>query len=369
MRNIKIGYSAWGFIGDGLADSPDGGRLTRSLFIEYLIDDGYSIIWLQQNRDVDEFDQPLFDTNKRYSDDQKQTLCKIQYDVGYPQIDFLFLEWRWKILGRNFAVDKQSKAYTPDYDRQMDLLHHYSMTNTKIFIWDKDEKITEDDYKFFDTFVNKPQIISPALYPIKCDQYPRQTLLFPCNLEQIKDTRVNKNIRFLIGYVGSQYERDEQIYRYINPFANKYPFQVVFAGNWLKYADLAKRNTVNFPHILFTDRILPKNMHKVYGQCLTSVLLCKKNYAEHGHITQRIHEVAANGVIAIGLAEQTGIDKFINKLLIISDSYDLIQAVEWLIKLPDNKKQTILDEHIEKLQPFDIKNVIKCFNRIIGNSC
>jgi hypothetical protein len=371
MKNIKIGYSAWGFVGDGQNDSPDGGRLTRSLFIENIIDDGYNVIWLQQNRDVDANDNPLFDINRHYDlDNQKQALCKMQYaSVGYPQIDFLFLEWRWKIPGRNIDVDKTNKAYTSDYDRQIDLLSHYSSTNTQILIWDKDEKIIEDDYIFFNSFVNKPTIISPALYPIKCQLYPRETLLFPCNLEQIKDTKVNKDFKFLIGYVGSQYERDAQLYRYINPFAVKYPFQTIFAGNWIKYPDLTKRNIINFPLILFRDRILPKDMHKVYRRCLASVLLCKENYAKHGHITQRIHETAANGVLAIGLAEQKGIDQFINKSLIISDAYDLVQAIEMLLSLSNTKKQQILDEHIEKLEPFDIKNVMKKFNSIVHNLC
>jgi hypothetical protein len=365
MKNIKIGYSAWGFVGDGQNDSPDGGRLTRSLFIENLIDDNYTIIWLQQNRDVNKFNQPLFDTNRHYLDNQKQTLCKIQYDTGYPQINILFLEWRWKILKRNFDVDKSSAAYTPDYDRQMDLLSHYGLTNTQILIWDKDEKIIEEDYKIFKCFVNKPIIISPALYPLIDQLYPRETLLFPCNLEQIRGTKVNKDFDYLIGYVGSQYERDDQLYRFINPFSVKYPFQTIFVGNWLKYPDVANRNSINFPRVLFRDRILPKDMHKVYRHCLSSVLLCKKNYAEHGHITQRIHETTANGVLAIGLAEQKGIDKFINKSLIVSDAYDLVQAIEMLLSLSNTKKQQILDEHIEKLEPFDIKNVMKKFNSIV----
>jgi hypothetical protein len=33
---MRIAWSAWGFIGDGLIDSPDGGRLGRALLIEYL---------------------------------------------------------------------------------------------------------------------------------------------------------------------------------------------------------------------------------------------------------------------------------------------------------------------------------------------
>ena len=51
---MRIGYSAWGFIGEGVIDSPDGGRLTRALFIENLIKINHKIIWLQQNREREE---------------------------------------------------------------------------------------------------------------------------------------------------------------------------------------------------------------------------------------------------------------------------------------------------------------------------
>jgi len=363
---MKIGYSAWGFIGDGIEDSPDGGRLTRALFIEHLIKTNYEVIWLQQNRDIDKNNEPLFDINKSYDDDQKNTLCKINYNDKFPKLDVLFIEWRWKIHDRNTSVDISSKYYTPDYDRQLELLSYYSSNNTKIIIWDKDEKIEKDDYKLFTFNVdNSIQILSPAVYPIKDNEYPRKTLLFPCDLDKIKNTKVNTEIRYLLGYVGSQYERDEQIYKYINPFSCHFPNNTIFAGNWLKYPELKKRNLVNFPRITFVDRVLPKDMGRIYNRCLASVLLCKKNYAEHCHITQRIHEVAANGVIAIGLSEQKGIENFVDGSLIISDAYDLIEVIEYIYRKSINDRQILLDNNINKLEPFDIKNVMSEFNNIL----
>jgi hypothetical protein len=392
---MKIGYSAWGFVGDGVLDSPDGGRLTRSLFLSHLIDKGHSVVWLQKNRDVDLNCKPLFSTSQKANyefDWEKTRLCDLQYDESFPNIDILFLEWRWPLTGRNFFPDgsenhKFDKNYTPDLDRQKELLTYYAGTNTRIVIWDKDETMTPlDEYGLIESMygvspaINIEEfevkvseisrardivILSPALFPIK-QVLPRSTLLFPCDLAKIRGTRVNDHpsIKYLIGYVGSQYDRDEQVYKYINPFAFKHPQQVIFAGNWMKYPDKAKRNEVNFPCISFTDRILPRDMWKIYRLCLTSVLLCKQNYAEHGHITQRIHEVAANGVIAIGLKEQKGIERFILEDNIVSDAYDLEVRINYLWYSSVEERQQILDKQIEMLEPFDIKNVIAEFEKL-----
>jgi len=374
---MRIGYSAWGFIGDGLVDSPDGGRLTRALLIEHLLKENYDIMWLQENRDVDYHSMPLFrlSVSKSYKDEQRQTLCKIKYDNGFPQIDVLFLEWRWKIPGRNCDVSIEDAKYTPDYDRQTQLLLHYINMSTKIIIWDKDEKLTFNDEHWLDHHKKhqfQVTILSPAIYPPKII-FERKTLLFPCQLSKIKGTKINKRYEYLIGYVGSQYERDDQIYKYINPFSFQWAqltkqLQVIFVGNWLKYDDQAKRNLVNFPHIKFEDRILPKDMGTIYSKCLASVLLCKQNYARHCHITQRIYELAMNGVIAIGLKEQIDIDKFINKSLIISDAYDLVQVIDMLRRSSIDFRQQILDEHIERLEPFDINNVMNKFREVLSHA-
>jgi len=367
---MKIGYSAWGFVGDGVLDSPDGGRLTRALMIEHILNDDHEVVWLQKNRDVDEHGEPLFDTNRidEHKTEQRKTLCRLQYDTQYPEIDVLFLEWRWMLIGRNCRVEKDDPAYTPDLDRQKDLLAHYNQKRVKIVIWDKDGTVSHgDELALMRGGAADIKIVSPALYPRSyTGHFEKETLLFPCDLNKIRGTRVNSEFKYLIGYVGSQYDRDEQVYKYVNPFAIKYPHNTVFAGNWTKYPEKLERNIINFPGISFHDRILPKDMWKFYKNSLSCVLLCRPSYSIQGHITQRIHEVASHGVIGIGLHEQRGIEKFILEDNVIKDAYDLIQRIEHLLELSIEKRQTILDEQIELLQPFDIKNVIIKFRGIIS---
>lgn len=52
--NFRIGYSAWGFLGNGVVDTPDGGRSHRMTLLKSLISRGMKIVMLQKNRDLDE---------------------------------------------------------------------------------------------------------------------------------------------------------------------------------------------------------------------------------------------------------------------------------------------------------------------------
>lgn len=378
---MRIGYSAWGFCGEGVIDSPDGGRLTRSLFISRLIREGYDVVWLQQNRDVNVSGQPIFcHANEALFTGQKRDLCSMGYDDGFPDIDILFVEWRWPIQGRNVGLEHDDPNYTPDLDRQSQLIEHYMRKSPckKFIIWDKDETMTLQNERRIEqlrlqAYVHDQDIIilSPALYPNNL-LYDRRTMLFPCDLNAIRGTKVNRDedIEHLIGYVGSQYDRDYQVYTYINPVAKWFrePAEepaVVFAGNWTKSPEKLKRNRFNFPDILFMDRILPSQMSSIYSKCMTTLLMCKKNYAEHGHITQRIHEAAANGLIAIGLREQRGIERFILEENIVSDAYDLMTCISRLASMSIDDRQRVLDRQIELLEPFDIDNIFKQFQGLV----
>ncbi|MGW7657691.1 hypothetical protein ACWGJ7_38365, partial [Streptomyces tendae] len=48
---MKIGYSFWGFLGNGVTDTPDGGRSHRRPFIDALSARGHNIVFLQADRD------------------------------------------------------------------------------------------------------------------------------------------------------------------------------------------------------------------------------------------------------------------------------------------------------------------------------
>ena len=109
---MRIGYSFWGFLGPGITDTPDGGRSHRRTLIDGLIAAGHDIVFLQRNRDLDEAGHDL---RHRYA-----------WDDGLPDIDALFLEWRWPIPGRN-TTRCGSPGHTCDLHRQDELLAHYTL--------------------------------------------------------------------------------------------------------------------------------------------------------------------------------------------------------------------------------------------------
>jgi hypothetical protein len=44
---MRIGYSMWGFLGDGILDTPDGSRAYRRAFVDGLISASHEIVFLQ----------------------------------------------------------------------------------------------------------------------------------------------------------------------------------------------------------------------------------------------------------------------------------------------------------------------------------
>src|SRR6266511_2377091 len=83
---MLIGYSFWGFLGPGIRDTPDGGRSHRRTLVDGLRARGHDIVFLQANRDLLEAGDDL--------------AGRYRWDSGLPELDALFLEWRWPIPGR-----------------------------------------------------------------------------------------------------------------------------------------------------------------------------------------------------------------------------------------------------------------------------
>ncbi len=109
---MRIGYSFWGFLGPGITDTPDGGRSHRRTLIDGLTAAGHDIVFVQHNRDLAEAGHDL---RHRYA-----------WDDGLPDIDVLFLEWRWPIPGRN-TTRCGTPGHTCDLHRQDELVARYTL--------------------------------------------------------------------------------------------------------------------------------------------------------------------------------------------------------------------------------------------------
>src|SRR4051794_15811838 len=100
----RLGYSFWGFLGNGILDTPDGGRSHRLRLLGGLRAAGYELVLLQRNRDALEANDPSY-----------LTLGEWESDL-FPDIDSLMLEWRWPVPGRNVGPVASGDQFTPDLE-------------------------------------------------------------------------------------------------------------------------------------------------------------------------------------------------------------------------------------------------------------
>jgi hypothetical protein len=243
---VRIGYSFWGFLGPGILDTPDGGRSHRRTLIDGLIAAGHDIVLLQSNRDLDEAGQDL----RRH--------CR--WDGGLPEIDVLFLEWRWSIPGRNTSPCG-SRGHTCDLHRQDELTAHYTLERgTATLLWDKDLQLPTDHSL---RTRGNVAVCEPAIHPS-----PGATsLLFPvadAALDAADPTALAARPRPLpLVYVGNQYDRDDAFDAFFAPAAAQVPHRV--AGKWSR--------THAWPGLNFTGRCPFTEVEPLYSSALATVLL------------------------------------------------------------------------------------------------
>ncbi len=295
-----IGYSFWGFLGPGITDTPDGGRSHRRPLVDAIAERGHRLIFLQKDRDRLEAGDALGD---RYT-----------FDAGLPEVDLLFLEWRWPISGRN-TTPCGTPGHTCDLHRQNELLEHYTIGRSiPTIIWDKDRQLPPHD-----PWRDHPGVVvcEAALSPTP----GALPLLFPAadTLLDAADPHVLAARPRPLGfaYVGNQYDRDEAFDTYFAPAAAHFFHEV--AGKWT--------DTARWPHVHFRGRIPFTRVSKLYGSALTTVLLLPDRYARVGQMTQRIFEAVLAGCLPITPADIRGAHRFTPASLHVRDGEETIRLL------------------------------------------
>ncbi len=352
MRNKVIGWSCWGFLGAGITDTPDGGRCHRLPLLRQIISKGYSIVMLQENRDLKECGQNF---------EEK----KLIFSKDFPKIDLLFLEYRWPIVGRNCEIDEDNKEYTPDLRRQTELVQYYRSNQTPIIAWDKDQKIPKNEEKLFDV------ILEASLLP----KDNRISFLFPMSNEIImnfekKIEKYSQNGRDIdIIYIGNQYERDETFQKYFSDvLINKKLKNVVF-GNWTKYSNQAKINKEKFPLVNFQNRIAYSTIFRYYQRSFVTPLLAPDRYYKSGQVTQRLFEAISEQCIPLFPSEYTCVEQVAIPEFIISTSNDVYKKIIEFRKMSDKEVIYLLKKQFNKIRQYSVKiqtnKLITIFNKLI----
>ncbi|MBN1263009.1 MAG: hypothetical protein JW991_01505 [Candidatus Pacebacteria bacterium] len=334
-RKIKLGYSCWGFLGKGVVDTPDGGRSHRLVLLKELIKRNFSIYMLQKNRDLIEA-----------GDDFSSSYLSFREDL--PDIDALFLEYRWPIPGRNCQVDKKSTEYTPDLDRQNELLKHYQTQRIPILIWDKDQKLEKK------IFPGNVVIFEAALKP----RPGRVKLLFP-----VDDDKVQKAIRSLdryskenkknkLVYIGNRYERDETFKKYYIDSTKLLNSTVFIYGKWKNFPDKCK-------NLNFMGRIGYNKVCSVYLNSFLTILIAPDRYYQSGQYTQRLFESLWGLCLPLVPEEYYQKEKIILPELVVGSSENIVKKINWLTSLVNQEIKSILKKQLEMLKIFSVEKQVE----------
>jgi hypothetical protein len=335
-----IGYSFWGFLGPGVADTPDGGRSHRRPFLRAIMRRGHRLVLLQANRDRTEAGSDAGDA--------------FTFDPGLPELDVLFLEWRWPIPGRNTTACG-TPGHTCDLHRQAELLTHYTCRRQiPTIVWDKDRQLPRDAPLRHRTNV---VVCEAALMPT----HGARSLLFPVEdawLGQADPAVLAARQRPLtLAYVGNQYDRDDAFERYFLPAARQFPHRV--AGKWTR--------TARWPQVQFAGRVPFTEVAATYGSALATVLLLPQRYELVGQMTQRIFEAVLAGCLPITPDRIRQADLFSPRRLHVSNGDDVTGLLGHLTTIAGTPAhERLIAECVRKLELFRLSTQMRAFDRILA---
>ena len=322
---MRIGYSMWGFLGEGIVDTPDGARAYRRPFIDGLTSAGHEIVLLQINRDRYEAGEDLRDRYRWHS--------------GFPDLDALIFEWRWPLPGRN-TTHCGAGGHTCDLHRQTELFDRYTAAGTPTLVWDLDRQLPADD--------PRRQLPNMVVGEFALRHTPGAEGLFcpvPDDLLNSADPkRLARTERPLpLVYVGNQYDRDEAFDLYFAPAAATVPHRV--AGKWLR--------TQAWPHVTFSGRCGFVEVDQIHRGALATVLLLPQRYAAVGHMTSRWFEALLAGCLPLAPAEIHSVETYTPPSLRVNNGHDVIEKLTWLQSIAGTSEHIdLIATSLSYLEPF-----------------
>ena len=253
--SMKVGYSYWGFLGDykfdedkDLVSTPDGNAFYSSSIIHSLQQAGYEVVQVMPNRDAPGYDSMrdfLFSSwgTKMRSVAYKRMIknyisrepCLSVFDYmedlhefwdgnGLRDAKFIIHEYRFCIEGRNDPASFRYGEYgfQPDYMIQLALFNYCIKHGVFVYIFDLDYKLDEATLDELKADGLKFKVIELGdKWAKRGDEALRVQIPFDWDvmLEEADIYSVFSKSKSIC-YVGNRYERDETVYKYLDPIGN-----------------------------------------------------------------------------------------------------------------------------------------------------
>jgi hypothetical protein len=368
---MRIGYLFRGYLGDVKWDAagnevstPDG-NATYSWSIEHECERRkHKLIPLGENLDAPAAASLGPDLFKAFSGSKRAKSYERMLRRGwsrlsertFPALDLVLVEWRWPIPGRNTPADRESVDYRRDLERQWEVLRHYSNAGTPIVVWDLDHKLTELDVEMMQAADMPVRFIETAVKPKAWARRVEPPTLVADLCQHDINPRLPSHH---LGYVGSRYERDETIDKWIHPIANVNGHRAKFWGKWEPSDEVRTR----WPGITFAGRIGVRDFYDAYSRVAAVPLLAKQSYYRSGFITPRVWEAVLFGSIPIGLAGHRGIGQYVERVAI--DSRGLLEAATEIRNISSIRRRVLREEAAHRLSHMDARHFVDVLEGLV----
>ena len=306
----SIGYSFWGFLGDmkfgndgKIVSTPDGNAFYSWSIIYELQQRGYNVYQMMPDRDFNGsmilgndilFQSWAKDKRKYAYENMVKTFdmldfsklsesdvfaCWDEWNCG--DLDIVLHEWRMDIPGRNTDDARGSRGWQPDLFFQNCLIDYCIKYGIKMVIFDLDYKLTEDHIKELKSRRLKFNVFE--LGNKWLGKRWAKKVYIPFDFKSIYEFKPKCFISDKLVYVGNRYERDWCIDKYIPSGMDG----VAVYGNWDEGGRDSKKR---WPDIDFRHRLQTCEMHDVYSNSASTILLAKHDYCKFEFMTARVIE-------------------------------------------------------------------------------
>jgi hypothetical protein len=341
---MRIGISYWGFcepLGTlGEAKTPDGHRYGRPVFMDAAHTAGHRVYSLQSRREAVPYNN-------------------VEYDEGFPDIDVLFVEWRWPTY-----KNSGDKKVEPDLGRQNALLNHYH-GKIPVVIWDCDYKVTPEDEEKWPLAI----IADPAFDPRNLTR-KRERLMFWSDWKSIFNPAETS---FEYGYVGNNYERPEAFKRFYSSPASELRnigIQTSIYGNWLEKSPERESPSIliaTCPNVAFGTRLNFFESMKRLNSFICTTHITKPEYARRGFVSPRYLENVAVGTPSLVPSEFL-MSNLLGQDWIVTTSKHVVELVSHISNLSYQDRVSLVEEQRKNLQNknvFSVNNVISFLESLV----